>query len=528
MAGFVEGMARGQVSLFPAQLDDYVADDNPVRAVDAFVDGLDLAKLGITSVQPSDTGRPGYHPAVMLKIYIYAYLNRIPSSRRIERECQRNIELIWLTGKLAPDHKTIADFRKDNGKAICEVCRAFVLLCRQLNLLSEASVAIDGSKFKAVNARDNNFTHAKMKRRLERIDESITRYMEQLVTADRQIAGGNDAVPLAKVERLKDKIAKLKEEVERLNAINKDLQRSEDGQISLTDPDSRSMATSGQDTGIVGYNVQTAVDTRHHLIVAHEVTNVGTDIHQLANMAEKARAELGSETLEVVADRGYYEGFQIKACEDAGISVTLPRRQTSGAKAEGRFGKQDFVYKPEEDVYRCPAGETLTYRFSTVDKGRNLRRYGTTTCPDCRLKSLCTTTKERLISRWEHEAVLEKVQARLDHNPDAMTVRRSTVEHPFGTIKCWMGATHFLCMTLPKVATEMALNVLAYNMKRVMNIMGVDKLLEAMRAVMAKPRSRSARVRWLEDASRRSQGAIWRRIAALARKNPLGGAVLAG
>ena len=524
MAGFVEGVGRGQVSLFPAQLDDYVADDNPVRAVDAFVDGLDLGKLGFTT-EPLATGRPGYRPATMLKIYIYGYLNRIPSSRRIERECQRNIELIWLTGKLAPDHKTIADFRKDNGKAIREVCRAFVLLCRQLDLLSEASVAIDGSKFKAVNARDNNFTQAKMKRRLERIDESITRYMEQLVTADRQIAGGNDAVPQAKVERLKDKLAKLKEEVARLNAINKDLQRSEDGQISLTDPDSRSMATSGKDTGIVGYNVQSAVDTKHHLIVAHEVTNVGTDRHQLAKMAEKARAELGSETLDVVADRGYYEGGEIKACEDAGISVMLPKPQTSGAKAEGRFGKQDFVYKPEEDAYRCPAGETLPYRFTNVQDGKTVHRYWTKACKDCRLKSLCTPSKERRIFRWEHEAVLEKVQARLDRTPDAMTMRRSTVEHPFGTIKCWMGATHFLCITLPKVATEMALNVLAYNMKRVMNIIGVDKLLEAMRAVMAKPRSKSARARWLQGACRRSQGAIWRRIVAFARKNRLVGAV---
>jgi transposase len=518
MAGFVAGIERGQSTMFPDRLDDYVSDDNPVRAVDAFVDGLDLGKLGFTSVQPLDTGRPRYFAGTMLKIYIYGYLNRIPSSRRLERECQRNIELIWLTGKLAPDHKTIADFRKDNGKAIREVCRAFVLLCRQLDLLSEASVAIDGSKFKAVNARDNNFTQAKMKRRLERIDESIARYMEQLVTADRQIAGGNDAVPQAKVERLKDKLAKLKEEVARLNAINKDLQKSEDEQISLTDPDSRSMATSGKDTGIVGYNVQAAVDTKHHLIVVHEVTNVGSDRHQLANMAEKARAELGSATLEVVADRGYYEGGEIKACEDAGISVMLPKPQTSGAKAEGRFGKQDFVYKPEEDAYRCPAGETLPYRFTNVQDGKTVHRYWTHSCKDCRLKPLCTPSKERRVFRWEHEAVLERVQARLDRTPDAMTMRRSTVEHPFGTIKCWMGATHFLTMTMPKVATEMALNVLAYNMKRVMNIIGVDKLLEVMRAAMAAARSKSVRHWSPQGAFRQSQGAIWRRIAAFSPK----------
>ena len=240
------------------------------------------------------------------------------------------------------------------------------------------------------------------------------------------------------------------------------------------------MATSGKDTGIVGYNVQIAVDTQHHLIVAHEVTNVGTDHHQLASMAEQAREELGSETLDVVADRGYYEGGEIKACEDAGITVTLPKPQTSGAKAEGRFGKQDFVYVAADDVYRCPAGERLTYRYQSVERGKTIRRYWTNVCKGCPLKAECTKGPERRISRWEHEAVLEKVQARLDHNPDAMRIRRSTAEHPFGTIKCWMGATHFLTMTLPKVATEMALNVLAYNMKRVIAIMGVDALLEAM------------------------------------------------
>jgi transposase len=478
MAGFVEGIDRGQSTLFPARLDDYVAEDNPVRAVDIFVDGLDLDKLGFVGVQPLDTGRPGYHPRVMLKLYIYGYLNRVPSSRRLERECQRNIEMIWLTGQLAPDFKTIADFRKDNGKAIREVCREFVALCRKLDLLSAASVAIDGSKFKAVNARDKNFTEAKMKRRLERVDESIARYLSQLETADRH----GDAVPEAKVARLKGKIEKLKEEIVRLNAINVEMMKSEDKQISLTDPDARSMATSGKDTGIVGYNVQIAVDTQHHLIVAHEVTNVGTDRHQLANMAGQARDEMAVETLDVVADRGYYEGAEIMTCEEAGISVTLPKPMTSGAKAAGRFGKQDFVYVAADDVYRCPAGERLTYHFQSEEDGKTIRRYWTSACKACALKAQCTTGPERRISRWEHEAVLEKVQDRLDHNPNAMGVRRQTAEHPFGTIKCWMGATHFLTKRLPKVATEMALNVLAFNMKRVMAILGVSELMEAMLA----------------------------------------------
>ena len=478
MVGFVEGVDRGQSTLFPALLDDYVTDDNPVRAVDVFVDGLDLERLGFVGVQPLDTGRPGYHPGMMLKLYIYGYLNRVPSSRRLERECQRNIEMIWLTGHLAPDFKTIADFRKDNGKAIREVCREFVALCHKLGLLSAASVAIDGSKFKAVNARDKNFTEAKMKRRLERIEESIARYISQLETADRR----GDAVPEAKVARFKDKIVKLNEEIGRLNAINAEMMKSKDKQISLTDPDARSMATSGKDTGIVGYNVQTAVDTKNHLIVAHEVTNVGTDRHQLSNMAEQARTEMGVETLDAVADRGYYEGEEIKACEESGIAVTLPKPQTSGAKAAGRFGKQDFVYVAADDVYRCPTGERLTYRYTNVEDGKTLRRYWTGNCKTCALKAQCTTGTERRITRWEHEAVLEKVQGRLDHNPAAMGVRRQTVEHPFGTIKCWMGWTHFLTKRLPKVATEMALNVLAYNIKRVMAIIGVAGLLEALAA----------------------------------------------
>src|SRR6476619_6637008 len=458
MSGFVEGIDRSQRTRFPAMLDDYVAEDNPVRAVDAFVEGLDLDKLGFGRVEPLEKGRPGYHAATLLKIYIYGYLNRVPSSRRLERECQRNIELVWLTGQLAPDFKTIADFRKDNGKAIREVCRTFVALCRELDLLSVASVAIDGSKFKAVNARDKNFTKAKMKRRLERIEESIERYMAQLETADRR----GDAVPEAKVVQ------------------------SEDKQISLTDQDARSMATSGKDTGIVGYNAQAAVDTRNHLIVAHEVTNVGTDRHQLSNMAEQARTEMGVETLDAVADRGYYAGEEIRACEEAGITVTLPKPMTSNSKAAGRFGKQDFRYVAAEDAYVCPSGQRLAYSFTTKDKDLVLRRYRTNACQSCAIKGSCTTGKERLISRWEHEAVLETVQARLDHHPEKMTMRRQTAEHPFGTIKCWMGATHFLMKRLPRVATEMALNVLAYNMKRVMAIIGVVRLIEVF-AVEPRP-----------------------------------------
>ena len=377
-----------------------------------------------------------------------------------------------------PDFKTIADFRKDNGDAIRKVCREFVKLCRRLELFSAASVAIDGSKFKAVNTRDRNFTQAKMERRLAQIDESIARYLAQLDSADRQ----GEAVPEAKITRLNEKIAALRQEIGRLNQLNAQMMETEDKQISLTDPDARSMATSGRGSGMVGYNVQSAVDTSHHLIVAHEVTNVGSDRDQLSDMTERAGAAIGCEAIEVVADRGYYKGEEIVACEQAGNTVYLPKPMTSGLYAKGRFGKQDFVYVVADDVYLCPAGEQLTYHYTNEQDGKTLHRYWTTACEACALKSKCTTGKERRISRWEHEAVLEVVQARLDRSPDKMRLPRQTVEHPFGTIKSWMGSTHFLMKRLENVRTEMALHVLAYNMKRVMRILGVGGLMEAIRA----------------------------------------------
>jgi transposase len=379
MKRFVVGDDRSQSTLFPERLDEYLGEDNPVRAIDVLVDELDLGELGFSGVKPEATGRPAYHPATLLKIYVYGYLNRVQSSRRLERECQRNVELLWLTGRLMPDFKTIADFRKDNGGAIRKVCRAFVLLCRRLELLSDASVAIDGSKFKAVNARDRNFTQGKMQRRLKQIDESIARYLSQLDSADRQ----GEAVPEAKITRLNEKIAMLRQEVQRLNALNVQMMQSEDKQISLTDPDARSMATSGRGSGMVGYNVQSSVDTTHHLIVSHEVTNKGSDRAQLSGAAEQARTAIGSKTIEAVADRGYYAGKEILACEEAGITVYLPKPLTSGSKAAGRFGKQDFVYVAEDDVYLCPNGERLAYRYTNEEAGKVLRRYWTSACQAC-------------------------------------------------------------------------------------------------------------------------------------------------
>jgi transposase len=478
MKRFIEGEDRSQSTLFPEHLDDYIAEDNPVRVIDVFVDELDLSRLGFEGVQPEATGRPAYHPASLLKIYIYGYLNRIQSSRRLERETQRNVELIWLTGRLTPDFKTIADFRKNNGKAIRSVCREFIVMCRDLKLFSEAIVAIDGSKFKAVNNRDKNFTDRKLKARMQQLDESIARYLTELDRADREPA----LVTEARVEHIKQKVETVKKQMRQLRQIGKQMAQAPDGQVSLTDPDARSMATSGRGTGIVGYNVQTAVDTKHHMIVAHEVTNVGHDRDQLSPMAQKTCDAIGEKDLTVFADRGYYKGEQILDCEQAGIKTLVPKPQTSGNKAAGLFDKADFRYIPAKDEYRCPAGERAIWRYTRVEDGLTLRKYWSSACPRCAIKSQCTTGDYRRIARWEHEGVLDKMQRRLNRTPQASRIRRQTAEHPFGTIKAWMGATHFLTKTIPRVSTEMSLHVLAYNMKRAMQILGIAPLVAAIRA----------------------------------------------
>jgi hypothetical protein len=410
----------------------------------------------------------------MLKLFVYGYLNRVQSSRRLEIEAQRNVELMWLTGRLAPDFKTIADFRKDNGVAIRLVCREFVMLCKNLNLFANAFVAIDGSKFKAVNSRDRNFTRAKMKRRLMEVDASIERYLAKLAAADQAEPAGD------KTRTLEDKIAAMRKQMARLKKLEARMLNAPDKQISLTDPDARSMKTRG--TGIVGYNVQTAVDTKHHMIVAHEVTNSGSDRRQLANMAKQAKSVIDTEELTVVADRGYYRGEDILDCDKANIETYLPKPQTSGNQAKGQFGRDAFRYIAEDNEYECPAGLRLVQHSTTQDKGRTLHLYWTYKCRYCDIKAQCTSGVHRKMSRWEHEEVLEAAQKRLDQNPDMMRIRRTTVEHPFGTLKAWMGSTHFLTKTLDRVSTEMSLHVLAYNMKRMMNIIGTKPLIEAIRA----------------------------------------------
>jgi len=477
MKRFVEGENRNQSTLFPELLDDYVDENNPVRVIEAFIDECDLRHLGFQGVDPHATGRPSYHPSIMLKLYIYGYLNRVQSSRRLERETQRNVEVMWLTGRLTPDFKTIADFRKNNGKAIRAVCREFVVLCRQLNFFADAIVAIDGSKFKAVNNRSRNFTRAKMKRRMEQIEKSLDRYFALLDSADRE----EPCAAAVKTENINEKISALKQRMNELKEIEAQMLETSDKQISLTDPDARSM-TNGKGTGTVGYNMQSAVDDKHHLIVTHEVTNIGNDRRQLSKMSKQARKVMEVDTLTVVADRGYYNGEELLSCDEAGITTYVPNSETSGALAAGRFNRSDFHYNAETDEYSCPAGDTLIWRMTTEEKGRTLHRYWSSNCQSCSLRNQCTPSKQRRVTRWEHEAVLEAVEERLGRDPEKMLTRKQTVEHPFGTIKAWMGATHFQMKTLKHVSTEMSLHVLAYNLKRVMNIMGIKPLISAIQA----------------------------------------------
>ncbi len=475
MKRFIEGENRFQSTLFPESLEDYIAADNAVRVVDAFINKLDLKQLEFERAEPSATGRPGYQPATLLKIYVYGYLNRIHSSRRLERESHRNVELIWLTGRLMPDFKTIADFRKDNRQAIRRVCLEFVGLCRELDLFSATLVAIDGSKFKAVNSRDKNFTRKSVKRRLKKTQANIDRYLAKLDAADQE----EPEIREVTAEELQQKIASMEAKMEELKGYEAEVEAHPDKQVSLTDPDARSMMKAGGGS-TVGYNVQTAVDSKHHLIAAHEVTNATTDRSQLSSMAGKAKSALDAKTLTVIADPGYYKGEEIVDCHDAGIKALVPKVDTSGRKAKGRYSKADFRYDAERNEYVCPAGQRLTYRFDSVEHGKTLWVYMRYGCPSCPLQAKCTSSNAKRIKRWEKEHLLEAAAAELKQQPEAMRQRKRLVEHPYGTIKHWMGSTHFLMKRLPNVQTEMSLHVLAYNLRRAINILGTEKIIEQL------------------------------------------------
>ena len=468
------GLDRSQTLLFPERLEEYIAAENPVRFLDAFVGSLDLQALGFAKARCAETGRPPYDPAVLLKLYLYGYLHRVRSSRMLEAECQRNVEVIWLTGKQTPDFKTIADFRKDNLSPLKAVARQCMLLCRKLELFGGELLAIDGSKFGAVNARDQNFNALKLQDLIERADARLAEYFQQL---DERDAAEPDAATLSKTE-LAAKIAALQERQD----WHKELLDQLDGeqkQISITDPDTRKMPTAhGM---IVGYNAQMAVDAKHKLIAAADVTNEGTDYQQLANVALEAKTNLALTKTEVLADAGYYNASEVSRCVEQQITPYLPKADTSANTKLGLYGKSQFKYDATKNEYVCPAGAVLTYRFSTYELGRELQSYRATGCKTCALKSHCTRNKaNRTITREANEHLMEAMAQRMKQHPEKFKLRKTLAEHPFGTIKRWFGYTHFLLKGLPKVRCEWSLTTLAYNLKRVFNLVSFQKLMAAV------------------------------------------------
>jgi transposase len=472
----IAGFDRSQLLLLPEAVDDYVDPENPVRFIDAFVDGLDLMALGFLNIEAAATGRPGYAPGDLLKLYIYGYLNRVRSSRRLEAECHRNVEVIWLLRTLKPDFKTIADFRADNRAAFKKVFRQFVLLCRKLDLYGRELIAVDGTRIKAVNNKDRNFTKNALKKFIESADERLEDYLKRLDEGDatEKRTGG------ARTKNLAEKIEALKKKRGEYAAHLAALEKSGEDQISLTDPDSRAMAAYAK-VG-VGYNAQIAVDAKNKMIVEQAVSNDVLDMGLLQKTAEPARDILGVETIDVVADKGYFKSEDIAAYEKAGLTPHVPRPQRGSAAANGFFRKDEFRYDAQRDAYVCPAGQVLATRYES--KLRDMKKVdyaNRAACPVCPLRSRCTKDF-RKVSRLEHEDAFDRMADRLKARPEILDARRETVEHPFGTIKQWMNQGAFLMRGLDKVAGEFSLTALAYNLRRALNLVDFSKLMEAARA----------------------------------------------
>jgi transposase len=473
--GFVQGVHRDQAVLFPESLEEYVGADNPVRFIDAFVDSLDLQALGFEKAVPEERGRPPYHPGDLLKLYVYGYVNRVRSSRRLEREAQRNVEVLWLLGKLAPDHKTIADFRRDNGKPIVAVFRQFTLMCRRLELFGGQLVAIDGSKFRAANSRERNYTKVKLERLSGRAEERIKRYLEELDQADEQEPDNEKLT----AEELRQKIEWLRNRKKVYGQLQEQMQESGQSQVSLTDPDARSMVLGTTRGSEVGYNVQISVDAKHKLIVDHEVTNEGNDKSQLSSMAIRAKEMLGVESLQVVADQGYYSKEGVKKCIQGAVVPYIRRPDLSNHR--GVFGWAEFRYDAENDCYWCPAGKALRFRYQTIHRGQEVRDYIAEECDACALQAQCTRRKGgRQIRRWADEQLLQDMARRVQVEPDKVNRRKSIVEHPFGTIKRSMDQGYFLTRRLSGVRTETSLSMLAYNIKRVLTLKSISELMAAL------------------------------------------------
>lgn len=469
--GYVEGTNREQVVLFPAVIDDYVSADNAVRFIEAFVKGLELGVLGISKAEPEERGRPAYDPRDLLKLYIYGYVNEVRSSRKLERETLRNVEVMWLLRRLTPDHKTIANFRKDNARVLPGIFREFTKLCRELQLFGAELVGIDGSKFRAVNSRERNFSAAKLSRRLQWVEEKIENYLAALQRQD-EAESETSAVSAAELQA---KIATLQEKQVVYEGWKQQLAESGAKQLSLTDAEARLMK--GRQGQHVSYNVQIAVDSKHKLVADYAVKNEGNDVNCLAALAQGAQRELGVKELKVCADRGYYNSAQIKTCEEAGIEVHMER--PAPRQGAGIFPRERFAYDALQDSYTCPAGKRLRYR--TFDKEQQARCYWTEACHRCPLKSQCTTGKgPRKLKRPLGQEAAERMLRRVAENPQWLELRKQLVEHPFGTIKRQMGQGYFLMRGQEKVSAETSLTLLAYNLKRVLKLQGVDKLIAAL------------------------------------------------
>jgi transposase len=478
---YIAGSDRGEALLFPEVLDDYIGLENPVRFIDAFVAQLELSKAGFSNAVLNETGRPPYDPGDLLRLYLYGYLNRVRSSRGLEREAARNLELIWLLRKLRPDFKTIADFRRDNSQAIKAVCREFTLLCRKLELFGGELVAIDSTKIKAQNSKGRNYSEAKLKAVLAEIEKKVSAYLEELDQTDaREAQSGADSEQRLSVEELKQKIGQLKERKKELQSLAQDLEERGARQVSLTDPDSRAMSMGQGST--VGYNVHAAVDAKHSLIIDTQVTNTTSDTGALGTMAIKAQENLEAKNLKVVvADKGYYNGKEVLACDAIGVTAYVAKPLTSANTARGLYGKESFKYDARQNCYICPASQKLTYRFATNEKGRAIYYYRASGCKSCSLKAKCTRNKEnRTITRLAAEEVQEKMAERVARNPQIMRRRKAIIEHCFGTIKRSLGYDYFLCRGMRHVATEINLTVLAYNLKRACNLVGVKNLIAAV------------------------------------------------
>lgn len=473
---FIEGVGRDQQQLFPDVLDDYVAAENPVRFIDAFVSSLDLSELGFERVAPAETGRPAYNPKDLLALYVYGYLYGIRSSRKLERETHRNVELMWLLRRLRPDFKTVADFRRDNGPALRKVCREFTLLCKRMDLFGAELVAIDGSKFRAVNNRQRSFPRAQLQEMLAQIDTRIESYLGRLDAQD------NSEASTATVDDLEQRMQQLKDRRAECQVLLEQMDHKDEDEVSLTDPDSRRMMTGG--TTQVCYNVQIAVDEKHKLIVAEEVTNQASDRQWLAPMAKQAKQVLGTQQLAVVADRGYTNAEQVKQCVESGIVPYMDRPQNSRNLKLGLFTKDDFIYDKATDSYRCPAGETLNFHFEGTRRSRPqrpVRYYWTSACTRCALRSRCTQDgRRRRINRTPEEPFVEDMRARVAAAPEILRRRKAIVEHPFGTMKRWMNQGYFLTRGLENVRAEFSLTVLAYNLKRVLGILTVPRMVAAL------------------------------------------------